>query len=227
MSTGEDARDVFDYLYLRDPEAQPADAVIGFGSCDLKIPHRCLDLYRDGRAPLIVFSGGMGAGTVDLGRPEAHAFLDEVRARGGVPEGDLVFEDRSTNTGENVLETTRLLEGLGRPLGREGRIRSALMVASAYRQRRVDRTCRRHHPDVRWVNVPPVTTFEEEAEMYAGKGLDLAALLVGEVQRLLDYPARGFCLPADIPPEVRAAHERLARALAPGRPPEAPGTPSW
>jgi hypothetical protein len=205
----EDARALFDYLYLRDPDHSSADAVIGFGSFDLKIPHRCLDLYRQGRAPLIVFSGGMGAGTGDLGRPEAHAFLDEVRARGGVPDGDLVLEDRSTNTGQNVSEITRLLEEQGRPFG-EG-IRSAIMVASAYRQRRVDLTCRRHQPTVRWVNAPPVTTFEGELEMFAGKGLDLAAVLVGEIQRLLDYPARGFCLSADIPGEVLAAHERLRR----------------
>ena len=48
--------------------------------------------------------------------------------------------------------------------------------------------------------------------MYRGKGQDLVPLLAGEIQRLLDYPARGFCLPAEIPPEVRAAHERLDHA---------------
>jgi hypothetical protein len=214
MSVDDDGRALFDYLYLRDPDVPSVDAVIGFGSFDLKIPRRCLDLYRQGRAPLIVFSGGMGAGTGDLGRPEAHAFLDEVRARGGVPDGDLVIEDRSTNTGENVAETTRLLEGRGRPFGRKGGIRSALIVASAYRQRRVDLTCRRHHPTVRWVNAPPVTTFEDEVEMFAGRGLDLVTALVGEIQRLLDYPSRGFCLPAHVPGDVLAAHERLEAWLA-------------
>jgi len=205
----DDARALFDYLYLRDPEIAAADAVIGFGHFDLKIPRRCLELHRSGLAPLIVFSGGMGAGTADLGQPEARAFLEEIRARGGVDEGDVVFEDRSTNTGENVEATTRLLEDEGRPLGSEGGVRAALIVANAYRQRRVDRTCRLHHPGVRWINAPPVTTFDEEAQIYAGKGQDLVSLLAGEIQRLLDYPFRGFCLPSDIPPEVVAAHERL------------------
>jgi uncharacterized SAM-binding protein YcdF (DUF218 family) len=212
------ARVLFDYLYLRDPVLEPADAVIGFGHFDLKIPRRCLELHRRGLAPLIVFSGGRGAGTADLGQPEARAFLEELGARGGVDEGAVVFEDRSTHTGENVEATTRLLESVGRPLGTEEGVRSALIVANAYRQRRVDRTCRLHHPGVRWVNAPPATTFDEEVAMYESKGQDLVPLLCGEIQRLLDYPARGFCLATDIPPEVLAARERLeSRRPAPSR----------
>ena len=205
----DDARALFDYLCLRDREMVRADAVIGFGHFDMKIPRRCRELYRAGRAPLIVLSGGMGAGTADLGQPEARAFLDEIRALGGVPDCDILFEDRSTNTGENVEATTRLLEENGRPFGVENGIRTALTVANAYRQRRVDLTCRLHHPGVRWVNAPPTTSFEEEVAMYRGKGQDLVPLLAGEIQRLLDYPSRGFCLSAEIPPEVIAAHQRI------------------
>ncbi len=209
MLDREDARTLFDFLYLRDPDIVAADVVIGFGHFDMKVPRRCLELHRSGLAPLIVLSGGMGAGTADLGGPEARAFAAEIEAHGGVDDGALLLEDRSSNTGENVQGITRLLEREGRPLGEEGGIRTALAVANAYRQRRVDLTCRLHHPGVRWVNAPPATTFEEEVAMYAGKGQDLVPLLVGEIQRLLDYPGRGFCLPADLPTEVIAAQERL------------------
>ena len=207
----DDARLLFEYLYLRDPEPAAADAVIGFGHFDMKVPRRCLELYRQGRAPLIVFTGGKGAGTADLGRPEAHAFLEEVQRAGGVPEKDVLVEDRSTNTGENLEATARLLQQHGRPLGSDGGIRSALVVANAYRQRRVFLTCRLLHPGVRFFNAPPDTSFDTERSMFAEKGQDLVALLVGEVRRLLEYPARGFCLPAEIPPEVLAA---LGRASA-------------
>jgi uncharacterized SAM-binding protein YcdF (DUF218 family) len=210
----EDARTLFDFLYLRDPEIVAADAVIGFGHFDMKIPRRCLELHRNGLAPLIVVSGGMGAGTADLGGPEARAFAAEIEALGGVDDGALLLEERSSNTGENVQGITRLLEREGRPLGEEGGVCTALAVANAYRQRRVDLTCRLHHPGVRWVNAPPATTFEEEVAMYADKGQDLLPLLAGEAQRLLDYPARGFCLRTEIPPEVLAAHRRLASRLA-------------
>ena len=205
----DDARTLFDHLYLRDAAGTRADAVIGFGHFDMKIPRRCRELYRAGRAPLIVLSGGMGAGTADLGQPEARAFLEEIRAQGGVPDADVLFEDRSTNTGENVEASTRLLEKKGRPFGVEGGVRNALIVANASRQRRVFLTCRRHHPGVRFVNVPPETTFEEEQALYAEKGQDLVAHLTGEIRRLEEYPGKGFCLPADLPPEVLAARDRL------------------
>ena len=41
-----EARLLFDYLYLRDPDAGTADAVMGFGHFDMKIPRRCLELHR-------------------------------------------------------------------------------------------------------------------------------------------------------------------------------------
>ncbi len=47
------ARVLFDYLYLRDPDILAADAVIGFGHFDLKIPRRCLELHRRGLAPFL------------------------------------------------------------------------------------------------------------------------------------------------------------------------------
>ncbi len=207
----DDARLLFDYLYLRDPEPAAADVVIGFGHFDMRVPRRCLELYRQGRAPLIVFTGGIGAGTADLGRPEAQAFLEEARRAGGVPEEDILVEDRSTNTGENLEATARLLGEHGRPLGSDGGIGSALIVATAYRQRRVLLTCRLLQPGVRFINAPPDTTFDAERSMFAEKGQDLVALLVGETKRLLEYPARGFCLPADIPAEVLAAYSRAGR----------------
>jgi hypothetical protein len=54
-----------------------------------------------------------------------------------------------------------------------------------------------------------VTSFDEEVEMYAARGQDLPTLLIGEIRRILEYPDRGFCLRADIPPEVLAACRHL------------------
>jgi hypothetical protein len=210
-----DARTIFDYLAVRDADPAAADAVVGFGHFDMKIPRRCLELYRQGRAPLIVLTGGVGAGTADLARPEARAFLEVIDAQGGVPDGDLLIEDASTNTGENVEATTRLLAQAGRPLGTDGGVRSALIVANACRQRRVLLTCRRHHPAVRWINAPPETSFEDERALYAEKGQDLVMHLTGEIRRLVEYPRRGYCLSADIPAAVLEARESLEALIGP------------
>ena len=34
-------------------------------------------------------------------------------------------------------------------------------------------------------------------------------MLVGDLQRIIEYPALGFAVPQDVPPQVMAAYERL------------------
>ena len=34
-------------------------------------------------------------------------------------------------------------------------------------------------------------------------------MLVGDLQRIIEYPALGFAVPQDVPPQVRAAYQRL------------------
>ena len=74
-SRSDSCRVVFNWLSLR--EAAPdcaCDAVIGFGHFDLNIPRHCAELRTRGAARTMIFTGGIGAGTADLGRPEADAF---------------------------------------------------------------------------------------------------------------------------------------------------------
>jgi uncharacterized SAM-binding protein YcdF (DUF218 family) len=81
-------------------------------------------LYRAGKAPLIVLSGG----TVNPGEmPEALAmrqFLGDL----GVPASALLLESRSQTTTENAADTARLLQQRG--------IRTILLVTSALHMRR-------------------------------------------------------------------------------------------
>ena len=51
------AKMLFEYLYLQDIPSK-ADAVMGFGHFDEKIPLHCGTLYSNGFAPFILFSGG-------------------------------------------------------------------------------------------------------------------------------------------------------------------------
>jgi hypothetical protein len=72
------------FVYLSEVDvldAEPYDAVIGFGMFDLTLPRFCGDLYTRGRARRIVFTGGIGAGTGDLGAPEADVWRGRSRLR--------------------------------------------------------------------------------------------------------------------------------------------------
>jgi uncharacterized SAM-binding protein YcdF (DUF218 family) len=205
---------IFNYLYLCDRPVGSGDLIIGFGHFDPKIPRRCCDLYEKGLAPWILFTGGMGSGTADLGRPEALFFRDEAgRYMPQIPAQAILVESESANTSENLLFT---LESLSRrrPLIRPGReLHCALLVASAYRQRRVWLTCRKAAPQVTFVNAPPVTTFDDEIALFRVKGLSFPKLLLGEIDRIRMYGIAGYIQSETIPRPVEEACRQLAFLL--------------
>jgi hypothetical protein len=202
ISTINDAAEqVFEYLYLRDAPAERAGLIIGFGHFDMKIPRRCGELWRRYKVPGLL-TGGRGGGTADLARPEADAFRDELKAFcPEIPDSDILVENRSTNTTENILFSIDLLKdrfGLSF-LGEKTPI---VIVASPYRQRRVFLTCLRNLASGSFINVPPVSSFGEETALFASKGLDLPSLLTAEVERLVNYPERGYIIRQEVPRKI-------------------------
>jgi hypothetical protein len=202
---------LFDWLALRDPHPTIRyDAVIGFGHFDLAIPRRCAELVREGAARRIIFTGGIGAGTADLGRPEADAFAAELAKDDPELAQQALIENRSTNTGDNIRFTRELLEALDppQPLGKA--IGSVLLVATPCRQRRVWLTWQKILPDVSAWNAPPPTDYDTLRALYSTKGQDIRLQLVGEYERIRDYPSRGWIVEADIPPAIHEAAGLLA-----------------
>ncbi|MBI5689523.1 MAG: hypothetical protein HZC55_05450 [Verrucomicrobia bacterium] len=88
------ARRTLHYLATVDPTpSAPADAILGFGMFDLRLPVFCGELHRRGLAPRLIFTGGIGAGTGNLGRPEADAWHDALRrARPEIPATEVILE---------------------------------------------------------------------------------------------------------------------------------------
>lgn len=200
---------LFHWLALRDPPPKIRyDAVVGFGHFDLAIPRRCAELVREGSAQHIIFTGGVGAGTADLGRPEADAFAAELAKSHPDLATQAILENRSTNTGDNIRFTRELLEARGLQLG--AAIKGVILVATPCRQRRVWLTWLKLVPEVAAWNAPPLTDYESLRGLYAGKGEDIRQQLVGEYERIRDYPSRGWIEDGEIPPAVHEAAQILA-----------------
>lgn len=214
-----DARRLFEYLAVCDYDAAamagaPADLIMGFGHFDPKIPRVCGALWCHHLAPRILFTGGRGAGTADLNQPEALHFRNELcRCYPEIPEDVVLVEPRSRHTGENVINSIALLRSVTPEACFERGVTHVILVANAYRQRRVWLTCRRHMPRVHFTNAPPPTSLGEELALFAGKGQDLIALMVGEVERLMKYSELGYIAMAQIPEDVYAAFQSLKQTL--------------
>jgi hypothetical protein len=202
---------VVSYLAQTDArEAATCDAVVGFGMFDLALPRFCGDLYVRGDARLVVFTGGIGAGTGDLGGPEADVWRAELRrSHPEIPDAAVITESRSTNTGENVAFTARLLaaDHPDRAFGRG--LRRVLVVASPTRLRRVWLTMRRQQPDVQVVRCLPPWRIDVDRALYTAQGIDYLAHVLGELDRLERYAERDWIVSDPIPASVARARGLL------------------
>jgi uncharacterized SAM-binding protein YcdF (DUF218 family) len=186
-----------------------ADAVLVLCSYDTSVAERGAELFLEGWAPLLIFSGGLGAITRNLwSEPEAELFARIAKGM-GVPEEHILAETRSTNTGENVQFTRRLLDERG--LDPE----SFILVQKPYMERRAYATFKRYWPGKRAVVTSPQFGFEEYLKNHSNGALtedEIVCIMVGDLQRIRLYPERGFQIPQEIPDEVWAAYEALVAA---------------
>ncbi len=202
------------YLAATDPApATPVDAIIGFGVFDLRLPSFCGDLFRAGTAPRLIFTGGIGAGTGQLGQPEADAWRDTLRrTHPEINDTAVILENRSTNTAENIAFTAALLAREHPALAFGAGVRTAIIVTSPSRLRRVRLTLRHVQPDLHVTGLLPPHTLASEAQLYSDNGFNYLDHLRGELDRIVEYPARGWIAAEPLPPEITAVRAKLRRA---------------
>ena len=196
---------IWDYLCLnRKPEQ--ADVIVGFGNFNTNIARRAAELYHQGLAPKILFTGGLGRNTEGLlPEPEAERFA-KVAMECGVPAEDIIREDKSTNTAENILFTKRLLEGLGVPHGR------ILGVHQPFMERRITAAIGVYWPELSFRVTSPQVTIPEYLRRAREQGVSENAsvsVIVGDFQRMELYAQKGYQLPQHIPEEAWEAFRTL------------------
>jgi uncharacterized SAM-binding protein YcdF (DUF218 family) len=199
-----DARKLWDYHHLNHiPEK--TDVILVLGSHDLRVADRGAELYLQGWAPILIFSGGLGNVTKGIWKdPEADRFA-RIALDKGVPAEAIFIENQSTNTGENILFTQKLLQDKGLDPQR------FLLVQKPYMERRSYATFKKHWPDKELIVTSPQIGFEE----YPNEEIPLERvinIMVGDLQRIRIYPAKGFQVPMEIPDDVWAAYQRLVAA---------------
>jgi uncharacterized SAM-binding protein YcdF (DUF218 family) len=186
-----------------------AEAILVLCSHDSLVAERGADLWHAGFAPHLVFSGGHGAITRAIwSEPEAIVFGRIAETR-GVPADRIILEPESTNTGENVLFTRRLLAARGMEPA------SVLLVQKPYMERRAFATFRKLWPEAAVTVTSPQVSFDAYLDRYTNEALspaDVVSIMVGDLQRLRVYPEKGFQIPQQIPDEVWAAFEALVAA---------------
>src|SRR5215510_7692384 len=102
------AEKIWNY-HLMNHTLTKSDALLVLCSHDERVAERAAQLFLEGWAPLMIFSGGQGAITKRLwNEPEAERFA-RIAVDLSVPREKILVETRSTNTGENIEFTKQLL----------------------------------------------------------------------------------------------------------------------
>ena len=196
---------IWDYLGMHTPP-EKADCIVGFGNFNEDIPRRAAQLYHEGYADKILFTGGLGRNTVGL-LPESEADrFARVAIACGVPDEAILREDRSTNTKENILFTREMLETRGLPHGH------LLGVHQPFMERRICAAFGVYWPEVKLTVTSPQVTVPQYLERAVEQGLTRKAavdVIVGDFQRMDVYAKLGYQLPQTIPQEAIEAYREL------------------
>ncbi|HHD92520.1 MAG TPA: YdcF family protein [Candidatus Portnoybacteria bacterium] len=195
------AKKLWDYHHVNQL-LEKSDCILVLGSHDLRVAERGAELYLKKWAPVIIFSGGLGNLTKGIwGEAEADKFA-AVAQKMGVPKEVILIENKSTNTGENILFTQQLLKEKGLDP------QSFIVIQKPYMERRSYATFKKYWPNKRLVVTSPQISFEQ----YPNNEIPLEKvinIMVGDLQRIKIYPEEEFQIFQEIPTDVWEAYEQL------------------
>jgi uncharacterized SAM-binding protein YcdF (DUF218 family) len=195
------AEKVWNYHHLHHTLVK-SDCILVLGSHDTRVAETAACLYLDGWAPLLIFAGGLGRLTEGVWKEtEADLFAKIAIAR-GVPKENILIENRSTNTGENILFVQELLRS------KNIDPQSFIVVQKPYMERRSYATFKKLWPEKDFVVTSPQINFKD----YPTDEISIDSvinIMVGDLQRINLYPAKGFQIEQEIPDDVWKAYERL------------------
>ena len=183
-----------------------SDALLVFGNHDTQVAKRAVELYFNNWAPIIIFTGGLGRVTSATWRKtEAETFAN-IATTLGVPNEKIYIENRSSNTGENIEFTKRLIQK------NNLKINSIIAIHQPYMERRIFAAIKRFCDNIDIVVTSPQLDFGNYCNELRKNGVtqeDVINIIVGDFQRIDVYARKGFQIPQEIPPIVWDAYHKL------------------
>ena len=187
---------LWDYLKLNQSLSK-SDLLLVAGSHDLRIAGKAVELYKEGYAPIILFSGGFGTITKDLWKePEAIVFSN-IAIKNGVPKENLLIEDKARNTGENITLSYELLK-------RDEKLpKTVVLLTKPFMERRFYATFKKQwlSKETKVVVTSPNIPMEEYI-LNSPNPDRTVDQIIQEAKKIIDYPSKGFQIEQEMPKEV-------------------------
>lgn len=180
---------------------EEADIIAVFGSYGNLQAEYGIQLFKEGWAPLILFSGGLN----ELGKSEAEDY-NKIAIKAGILDSKIIVEGKATNTGENIIFTKEILRKKGIP------IKKLIVVHKPYMERRTYATLRKRWPDIKAIITSPQISYEDYCEILPKEGISkelFINIIVSVLKKTKLYEERGFAIHQSIPKEIWASYLEL------------------
>jgi hypothetical protein len=198
------ARLIWGYHLMRH-EPRPCSVAIGLGCHDIEVATIAAELYQSAMFPIIVFTGANSPSTSQA-MPRGEAVqLREHAVTLGMPGDAAWVEPTATNTGENFTRSRRLIEESNL------KVESVMVISMPFMERRAFATCRKVWPDVDVVCASEPVDFDEYVDA-RGSEAEIIDMMMGDLQRVIEYPRKGFAWGQFVPQDVMRAFQELRNA---------------
>ena len=208
--TAEQAADftaLYDYLRVDSKLPQKADVIVVGGSgVRVDMAEHAAELYTQGRAPVIVFSG--------FAHPKFNINEAEIMAKRaqelGVPSEAIIVEQHATNTGLNIQLSERALRRRGI------NARKIILVHKPHMTRRFIATAEAQwpRPQPQFFVTSVIDNFDEylAREESLGLGERMLRSMLKDYSVMKTYSAQGYQTEQPVSAEAEAAYQRLIAA---------------
>ncbi len=200
-TTTNPAKTIWDYHHLHH-QLKKADLILVLGSHDTRVAERGAQLFLDGWAPWLMFSGGLGRLTSGMWEQSEADKFSGIAIKMGVPKDKILVENQSTNTGENIRFSRELLRRHNLSP------QKFILVQKPYMERRTYATFGQNWPEKEIIVTSPQISFDDYPNGQISSD-DVINIMVGDLQRIAIYPKQGFQIAQEIPVDVWDAFEQL------------------
>lgn len=199
------AQILWDYMQLNQTPQQ-SDCIVGFGCYNEDVARRAAQLYLQGYAPLVLFTGALGRNTRQMWQETEAERFSRIAVSEGVPRDAILLESRATNSGENLIYARQLLREKGIPVHR------VIGVQKPYMERRLYAAFPIYWPEVEvtvtsWKQT--MVEYMNGVHRFGRTPESTIPMLVGDFQRISLYAEKGYQIPQTIPSFVQDAFEHL------------------
>lgn len=166
-------------------ELRVCDAMLVMGSSDIGVANHATELFHSWYTRSIVCTWWFWKVTTDLLQTTEAELFSEYMMEHGVPKDALILETQSTNSGDNITFWMHLLQQSWYET------KTVIIATKPYMERRAYATAKALFPNTEFLIASQAVSFENYHVPWVSQD-QIINLLVGDFQRIVEYPKKWF-----------------------------------